>query len=111
LANREIELNKAISNSANLYEQDWMNYSEATGYKISAHEDWVDSFRETTLGGLLGSSSDISNYSDVITSSTDKMNEALGKAAFTYFVNADKALNNYGTSLKEFGTTASATTN
>ena len=111
LANREIELNKAISNSANLYEQDWMNYSEATGYKISAHEDWIDSFRETTFGGLLGSSSDISNYSDVIANSTDKMNEALGKAASTYFVNADKALNTYGTSLKEFGTTANVTTN
>lgn len=110
LAHREDELNKAISNNAALYEEDWANYSAATGYKISADSEWIDSFKETTLGGLIGSGSDISNFSTLITQSTNEMNEALGKAASTYFVNADKALNTYGSSLKGFGATVSMTT-
>ena len=111
LAHRESELNKAISNNSDLYSQDWANYSEATGYKISADQDWVDSFRETTLGGLVGSASEISDYSTLIADSTNKMNEALKAAASTYFVNADKALKTYGSSLKTFGSTISSTTN
>jgi len=110
LTHREDELNKAISNNAALYEEDWANYSAATGYKISADSEWIDSFKETTLGGLIGSGSDISNFSALITQSTNEMNEALGKAASTYFVNADKALNTYGSSLKGFGATVSTTT-
>jgi hypothetical protein len=78
---------------------------------MSADQDWIDSFNETTLGGLLGSSSDISNYSTLIADSTNQMNEALGKAASTYFVNADKALTTYGSSLKTFGSQVSSTTN
>jgi hypothetical protein len=38
------------------------------------------------------------------------MNESLGAAASTYFVNADKALKTYGSSLKTFGSTVSSTT-
>lgn len=111
LAHREEELNKAIANNAALYDEDWANYSEMTGYKMSADQDWVDSFSETTLGGLIGSTSDISDYSILIADSTNKMNEALSAAASTYFVNADKALKTYGSSLKTFGSTVTTTTN
>jgi hypothetical protein len=49
---RETELNKALTNNQNLYEQDWKAYSSLTGYKISADKEWIDSFKETTLGYL-----------------------------------------------------------
>ena len=46
------ELNKAIDNNHTLYNQDWTNYSNATGYKISSNEKFKDSFNETVLGTI-----------------------------------------------------------
>ena len=43
------QMNTALTNQHDVYENDWANYSEATGYKISANEDFVDSWEETTL--------------------------------------------------------------
>jgi len=48
------ELNLALNNNKTLYEDDWMAYSERTGYKISADEDYVDSFEETDYAILTG---------------------------------------------------------
>jgi len=33
--------------AAELYNEDWLNYSNMTGYKISSNEKWVDNFEET----------------------------------------------------------------
>jgi hypothetical protein len=71
LNHREKELNKSISNSADLYNQDWKNYSDATGYKLSLTQNWIDSFKETTLGGLIGSGSQMSDYFSIINNSTN----------------------------------------
>ena len=48
------ELEKAGIDSKTLYQIDWQNYSEATGYKISANEEWIDSFDELTWAQLTG---------------------------------------------------------
>ena len=44
------QMNGALANNNEIYTQDWMNYSLATGYKISADEDFLTSFNETALG-------------------------------------------------------------
>lgn len=48
------QLGIAVNNNRTLYEEDWTKYSEVTGYKISADEDYVDSWDETTLAVLTG---------------------------------------------------------
>ena len=63
---QENELNKAVSNSQQIYEQDWRNYNLITGYKISDSEKWADAFRESTIGQLLNSDSIVSSFSDTI---------------------------------------------
>ena len=108
---REQELNKSLQNNANLYEQDWANYSKSQGYKISEAEDWVDTFGETTLGTLLGSNAALSDYTSLIGNMSNLLAGDLASAAATYFTNADKALQTYGTSLKGFKNMLSTTTN
>lgn len=48
------QLNFVLGENQILYEEDWAKYSELTGYKISANEDYVDNFNETALGVLTG---------------------------------------------------------
>jgi len=47
-------MNNAMDNNRTLYEQDWTAYHEATGYKISADEDYIDRFNETVYSQLTG---------------------------------------------------------
>jgi hypothetical protein len=110
IAHREKELNKSISNSADLYNQDWKNYSDATGYKLSLAQNWTDSFKETTLGDLLGSGSRLSDYFDIINNSTNQLTSNLNEAASTYFSETNKALEVYGTSLQDFSILLNSTT-
>lgn len=41
------EMDKALKNSAIIYEEDWQAYHEKTGYKISDDAEWRDEFQET----------------------------------------------------------------
>ena len=106
---QESELNKSIQNSSNLYEQDWQAYNQATGYKISLAENWVDSFREATLGEVLDIDTFMSGFSDTFLGLTTQMSEQLANAAMKYFENMDDAFNKYGTSINGFGTTVTTT--
>jgi hypothetical protein len=56
------EMQKALDNNKALYEQDWQNYSAATGYKISDDEKFAMSYKDTVLGTLFGSESDIVDF-------------------------------------------------
>jgi hypothetical protein len=47
-------MDKALDNNKILYRDDWQAYSNATGYKISADEDYIDSFDETVLSQITG---------------------------------------------------------
>jgi hypothetical protein len=68
---QEDELNKSIQNSSDLYEQDWQAYNQATGYKISLAENWVDNFREATLGDILDIDTFMSGFSDTFLGLTE----------------------------------------
>ena len=48
------QMGNAMDNNRTLYEQDWTAYSQATGYKISADEDYIDKFNETVYSQLTG---------------------------------------------------------
>ena len=101
---RESELDKAITNNQDLYEKDWKAYSEMTGYKISSDKEWIDSFKETTLGYLTESESVFSDFGTRITEYAATLAETLSGAAGSYFSQIEEALNAYDTSIAGFGT-------
>ena len=59
------QLGIAVGNNRTLYEEDWTKYSEITGYKISADEDYVDTWGETTLAVLTGAQDQEGYYQSV----------------------------------------------
>lgn len=61
------QLGIAVDNNRTLYENDWTKYSETTGYKISADEDYVDTWGETTLAVLTGAQDQQGYYQNVQT--------------------------------------------
>ena len=88
-------------NSQRLYEEDWMNYASATGYKISEEDKWLDHWDETQLSILTGftsleeyHSNHNMNVSNLLLSSSD--------AFATWQANIEEAMNNAGTSMGTF---------
>lgn len=88
-------------NSQRLYEEDWMNYAAATGYKISSEEEWLDHWNETQLSILTGFGSleeyqtnHNMNVANLLLSSSD--------AFATWQTNIEMAMQNAGTSMADF---------
>ena len=102
LAMQEAELNKAIGNNKELYDTDWTNYHNATGYKISDTKDFATAFRDTLLGTLMDSESDTSNFSTIIGTSVDTLVQGLRNSADQYFQNIATAMEAAGTSTDAF---------
>lgn len=100
---QEGELNKAIANNKILYDEDWTAYHNATGYKISDTEDFVTAFKDSMLGTLMNSNSDVANFNDLIAGSVDGLTQGLLQAADTYYRNLEDAMNAAGTSTETFG--------
>lgn len=48
------ELDETLQNQAILYEEDWQAYSDATGYRISSNQAWLDNWQETALAMQTG---------------------------------------------------------
>lgn len=96
------ELQKAIDNNKILYDQDWTNYHNATGYKISDTENFATTFRDTLLGSLLGSEEDTANFTDIIGSAVNTLTQGLMTGAETYYANLEAAMNAAGTSTGNF---------
>ena len=95
------QLNNALGNNANIYNQDWMNYSNATGYKISDNEKWMDSFNETTLSMLTGYSS-LGDYQNAFRDSSLLMYNSINDAASEFAANTEMVMNAAGTSIETF---------
>lgn len=108
---QENELNKAIKNNKELYDEDWTNYHNATGYKISDTENFVTSFKDSLLGGLLNSQENSANFSEVIKASADALTDSLKTAAKSYFEAIEAAMNAAGTSTKNFANDATESIN
>lgn len=103
MAIQEDELNKAIANNKELYDTDWMNYHNATGYKISDTENFATSFKDTLLGALMQSDTDSSNFTELLGQSVQQLTNGLMQAAETYYTNLENAMNAAGTSTNTFG--------
>lgn len=52
LAFYDEQLALSLDNNKSLYENEWLDYHEKTGYKISANKDYVDSWEETSIAIL-----------------------------------------------------------
>ena len=105
------ELQKAIDNNKELYNTDWQNYHDATGYKISDLENFATTFKDTLLGTLLNSESDTANFTDILKDSVDGLTEGLLEASRQYYLNLEEAMNAAGTSTKQFADDASQAIN
>lgn len=103
MAAQEEELNKAIANNKELYDTDWTNYHNATGYKISDTENFATAFKDTLLGALMDSDTDSSNFTDLLGQSVQDLTAGLLGAAETYYKNLEEAMNAAGTSTSGFG--------
>lgn len=103
MAAQEEELNKAIANNKELYDTDWMNYHNATGYKISDTENFATAFKDTLLGALMDSDTDSSNFTELLGQSVQNLTAGLLGAAETYYKNLEEAMNAAGTSTSGFG--------
>lgn len=102
LAVQQKELQKAIDNNKILYDEDWTNYHNATGYKISDTKDFATTFRDTLLGSLMGSEEDTANFTDVISSAVNTLTQGLMQGAEVYYTNLQNAMNAAGTSTDDF---------
>lgn len=80
------QINNALGNNKEIYENDWKAYSEATDYKISANERYIDSWNETQLS-LLGGYETLEDYQETFMSllgSIDDENSLIGQLASAY---------------------------
>ena len=100
------EMQKALDNNKALYEQDWQNYSAATGYKISDDEKFAMSYKDTVLGTLFGSESDLVDFqqrvNDALGTSDSGLIGELLDSYVQWSKNTDDAMNAAGTSSEDF---------
>lgn len=74
------QLGIVLDNNKSLYENDWQEYSEKTGYKISKDEDYIDSWGETTIAVQTGAETQgeyIANVKNGMQVACDDMQDAL----------------------------------
>ena len=74
------QLGIVLDNNKSLYENDWQEYSEKTGYKISKDEDYIDSWGETTIAVQTGAETQeeyIANIKNGMQVACDDMQDAL----------------------------------
>ena len=98
------QIGNALDNNRSLYQTEWTEYNSMTGYKISADEDYIDSFNETRLSILTG-------YGDIETAQeawNQAVNAATNDAALAYeewYERTQIALADGETSMQDFGST------
>ena len=99
------QLGISIENNKELYDNEWTEYSAKTGYKISANEDYVDSWEETTLAIL----TNVETQEDYFDQLEQAINHATEEAE-NCCERAQDALNEAGMTTEELGQTISQTT-
>ena len=94
-------MNNAMDNNRTLYEQDWTAYHEATGYKISADEDYIDRFNETVYSQLTG----FETMEDAQDAFVSAVNDAADLAAQNWedwYIRTNSALDLGGNSIQNY---------
>ena len=88
-------------NSQRLYEEDWMNYASATGYKIASEDEWLDHWNETQLSLLTGFTT-LEEYQTNHNMNVANLLVSSGEAFATWQTNIETAMQNAGTSMGTF---------
>ena len=104
------QVETAIGNSAEIYKVDWEKYAEKTGYKISANEDWVDSWKETVLAQLTGFDS-LTDYYTAFEQATNTLVTELSSSYVTWQTNIGAAFDAAGQNVKTFAQDAEGALN
>ena len=95
------EMAKALSNNKELYENDWLNYSNLTNYKISSDKEYVDNFAETTYAQIMGYNS-IEEAQNNFIMATDIMVEEIIESYTLWLSNINEIMDLAGTSIDTF---------
>ena len=95
------ELNKGITNNRETYNEDWRSYSDLTGYKISADQQYLDSFNETVYAQLTGYQS-IEDAQARFADATHIMVESLKQAYVDWQAAVKLIMETAGTSVENF---------
>ena len=93
-----------MNNNGILYERDWTRYGELTGYKISADQEYISNFKETTLSILTGYET-MEEYQNNYYASVGIMLESSSEAFKVWSINVESAMNTANTSTENFVTT------
>lgn len=99
------EMQSSIDRNKELYEEDWEAYNRITGYKISANENFITSWKETMLGQLTESESETVDIYSKVVDSLDVLIAGLLGAYDTMTERVDDANEVAGTSTEGFGET------
>ena len=95
------QLDGALGNNRELYENDWARYSELTGYKISSDENYVDKFEETNYSILTGYTT-LEEAHSAWTIATGEMLTDLATAYNEWQIDVETAMGLAGTSVDGF---------
>ena len=104
------QMGKTNEKTKALYDNDWKNYSLATGYKISADEDWRDSFNETTLSQITGYQT-LEEYQTSVASAAQTMSSKVSTAYSKMQSDMAKTLDEAGLSVENFASDLTAVMN
>lgn len=95
------ELELALGNNKKLYDEDWTDYAQKTGYKISKDEEYVDSFQETDLAVLTGFNN-MEDYQANFNTASESLLDESSDAFDTWQVNMDAAFGAAGFTMENF---------
>ena len=104
------QMDNAINNNRDLYENDWATYSRLTGYKISLDEEYLDKFTETQYSVLTGYKS----MEEASAAFAKSLEDAVASVTLAYEetrVMQQTAMNDGATSMEEFAKSATNATN
>ena len=104
------QMDNAINNNRDLYENDWATYSRLTGYKISIDEEYLDKFTETQYSVLTGYKS----MEEASTAFAKSLEDAVASVTLAYEETRamqQTAMNDGATSMEEFAKSATNATN
>lgn len=95
------QMNNAMDNNRTLYEEDWTAYSQATGYKISADEDYIDKFEETMYAQLTGFNT-MEEAQDAFVGAMGDATDAAAENWEDWYIRTNTALDDAGLSMQNF---------
>lgn len=95
------QLDGALGNNRELYENDWQRYHDLTGYKISDDENYVDKFEETNYSILTGYTT-LEEAHSAWTVATGEMLTDLANAYNEWQIDVETAMGLAGTSVDGF---------